>query len=363
MILATYTVAQSRLQQAAEEARQGHYGEARKLLEGVPEPGDLNQRIAFHRLKAAIATGLNEPASALYEIKAALALAPGNPNLLLATAVAELGAGKLEDALHDAQAAPESATREALLGDIQEKRGEVPRAISAYESAVRLSPDQERYALALGLELVEHQNFAKAVESLQGSTVLFPKSAKIHALLGIAQYAQGYPEDAIRSLETAIAADPKFSGAYGVLAKIVLQSSAPPPMRAVQDLCSWNRVVCGAVRLRVARERGDAALQARSLADLKLAGPRDPIGRCELARGYEWIGELQQARREMETCVQLDPTPQNHYRLGLLYRRLGLTDLAQREMEQRNATLQRMSEQTALGLQALRLFDNANKNK
>ncbi|HZQ53944.1 MAG TPA: tetratricopeptide repeat protein [Bryobacteraceae bacterium] len=353
MFLATYATAQFPLQQAAEEARQGHYREARKLLQGVPEPGDLNQQIAFHRLKAAIATGLNEPAAALHEIKTALALAPGNPNLVLAVAVAELRAGKTEDALSHAQTAPESATREALLGDIQEKRGNVPQAIAAYEAAVRLAPDQERYALALGLELTEHQDFAKAVESLQSSAVRFPKSAKIQALLGIAQYAQGYPEDAIGSLERAIAADPKFPGAYGVLAKIVLQSSAAPPPRVVQDLCSWNRVVCGAVQLRIARQRGDSALQARSLAELKLAGPRDPIGRCELARAYEWTGELQQARREMEACVELDPSPQNHYRLGLLYRKLGLTDSAQKEMAQRNATLQRMSEQTALGLQAL----------
>lgn len=361
MILATYAAAQSPLQQAAEEARQGHYREARKLLQGVPEPGDLNQRIAFHRLKAAIATGLNEPAAALDEMNAAFALAPGNPNLLLALAVAELRAGKTEDALSHAQAAPESATREALLGDIQEKRGNVPQAIAAYEAAVRVAPDQERYALALGLELIEYQDFTKAVESLHASAILFPGSAKIQSLLGIAQYAQGYPEDAIRSLERAIATDPKFPGAYGVLARIVLQSSAPPSSRVVQDLCSWNSVVCGAVRLRVARERGDSALEARSLAALKLAGPRDPIGRCELARAYEWTGELQQARREMETCVQLDPSPQNHYRLGLLYRKLGLTTLAQKEMEQRRVILQRMSEQTALGMEALQTFDQSNK--
>lgn len=359
MILATYAAAQSPLQQAAGEAQQGHYREARKLLEGVPEPGDLKQRIAFHRLKAAVDTGLNEPAAALDEIKAALALAPGNPNLLLAVAVAELNAGRFDDALSHARAASESATREALLGDIEEKRGNVPQSIAAYEAAVRLAPDQERYALALGLELIEHQNFTTAVESLQASAVLFPKSAKIQSLLGIAQYGQGYPGDAIRSLERAIAADPKFPGAYGVLAKIVLQSSSPPPSRAVQDLCSWDRVVCGAVQLRVARERGDTALQTRSLAALKLAGPRDPIGRCELGHAYEWTGELQQARHEMETCVELDPSPQNHYRLGLLYRKLGLPDLAQKEMQQRNSILQRMSEQTALGLAVLHALGGA----
>ncbi len=93
-------------------------------LSGVPEPAEMNQRIAFHRLKAAIASGLHEPEIAVREMRAALALAPADPKLLLAVAVAELQAGEADEALSHAQASPESATREALIGDIQEKRGE-----------------------------------------------------------------------------------------------------------------------------------------------------------------------------------------------------------------------------------------------
>jgi hypothetical protein len=54
-----------------------------------------------------------------------------------------------------------------------------------------------------------------------------------------------------------------------------------------------------------------------------------------------------------------DPTPQNHYVLALVYKRLGLTDLARRQLIARNALLQKMSEETATGLNALRSFTTA----
>ena len=357
VIFSASLAAQSALQQAVDLARHGKYAEARERMAGVPEPADLPQRIAFHRLRAAIASGLHEPERAVAEMRAALALAPADPNLLLGVAVAELQAGDLENALSHAQAVPENATREALLGDIQEKRGAYPDAAKAYRAAVALAPHEERYRLALGLELIEHQSFQAAIEILQSSAVAFPKSAKIRTLCGIAQYAAGYTEDAVRSLEEAISFDPKLDAPYAALAKIVLQSSAPPLPRVVDDLCGWNKLVCSALELRVARQSGDQNLRAKAIAGLKRTPADNAIGRCELARAYEWTNDLPQARTQMEACVRLDPSPQNHYRLGLLYRKLGLTALAEKEMTQRNEILRKMSEQTALGLEALEGFD------
>ena len=56
----------------------------------------------------------------------------------------------------------------------------------------------------------------------------------------------------------------------------------------------------------------------------------------------------------MESCVQFDPSPQNHYRMGLIYRRLGMNELSRKEMDLRNQMLEKMSEETALGLNALK---------
>jgi thioredoxin-like negative regulator of GroEL len=111
--------AQPALERALELARQSRFAEARAVLKGIPEPEDIDQRIAYHRLQAAIASGLQEPATAVSEMKAALALAPADPRLLLSLALTELQAGQTEDALAHARASSESATREALIGDIQ----------------------------------------------------------------------------------------------------------------------------------------------------------------------------------------------------------------------------------------------------
>ncbi len=357
VVLSSCLLAQLGLQQAVELTRQRHYLEARKMLEGAAEPAEIGQRIALHRLQAAIASGLHEPVRAVSEMRAALALAPADPNLLMAVAVAELQAGQTGDALSHAEASREDAMREALIGDIHEKRGEYLEAAKAYGAAVALDPRQERYRIALGFELIEHQSFQAAIEMLQRSSAAFPRSAKLRTLCGIAQYGQGYTEDAVHSLEDAIALDPKLPAPYGVLAKIVLQSSAAPPQRTIDYLCSWNRLVCGALELRVARQSGDMKLEEKAIAALKLTPADNTIGRCELGRAYEWSGHPAEARTEMEACVRLDPSPQNHYRLGLLYERLGLTELAEKELEQRRAILRKMSEETALGLNALRELD------
>jgi tetratricopeptide (TPR) repeat protein len=357
VILSTCLFAQSSVPKAVDLARQGRYAEAREALAGVAEPAALNQRIALHRLNAAIASGLHEPKTAVGEMRAALALAPADPKLLLALAVAELQAGQADDALSHAEASPESATREALIGDIQEKRGDYLLAAKAYHAAIALAPDREQYRLALGLELIEHQSFQQAIAILERSAAAFPKSARIRTLLGIAQYAEGYSDDAMRSLEAAITVDPKIEAPYRALAKIVLQSSAPPPQRTIDALCSWNEFVCSALEFRVARGNGDSALEAKAITTLKRAPAQSAIAHCELGRAYESTAGLAKARTEMEACVRLDPSPQNHYRLGLLYKKLGLTDLAGKEMEQRKQILRKMSEETALGLNALQGLD------
>ncbi len=355
-LLAMSIYAQSSLEQAVTLARERRYAEARKALENVAEPADAAQRIAYHRLKAAIASGLGEASAAAGEMRAALALSPEDVGLLQGAAMAELQAGELDTALQYAQKAGKTATAQALIGDIQEKRGHFVEAASAYQSAVSLAPDREPYRIALGLELIQHQKFRSAIDLLERSAPLFPRSAGIRTLLGIAQYADGDVSEGIASLQDAIAADPKMEAPYRCLARILLQSSAAPPPRAVTALCRWNAVVCSALRLRVARDAGDAATERAAIATLKRAPPGDAIADCELGRAYQWTGELSSARTQMEACTRLDPSPQNHYRLAVIYRKLGLADLARKELAVRAEILQKMSEETALGLDALQSF-------
>lgn len=350
-------LAQSALEQAVTLARERRYREARAILNGAAEPADVTQRIAFHRLKAAIASGLGEAPAAADEMAAALKLAPNDPQLLLATAVAELQAARLDEALKHADAAGNTAAAKALIADIQEKRGKFVEAVNALQAAVTLAPDREQYRIALALELVQHQTFPPAIAVLEQAASLFPKSATIRTLLGIARYANGDVEGAENSLSEAIQLDPKLEPAYVYLQQIALDSSSAPPQSAIDALCRWNRTACAAMKLRIARDRADPALLNRAIEELKRTPPADPVSNCELGRAYEWLTQWNDARERMENCTRLSPTPQNHYRLGLIYGRLGLTELARKEMALRSQSLVRMSEEDARRRNAVQAFE------
>ena len=349
-------LAQSPIERAVALAREKRYAEARRVLNGVPEPSGVPQKIAFHRLQAAVASGLGEAPRAADEMRAALALAPRDPSLLLAAAAAELQAGRLNDALAHARAGGNTPVAMALIGDIQEKRGEYVEAAKAYQSAVALAPDREQYRIALALEFVQHYTFEPAIAVLQQAAPRFPKSGRIRTLLGIAWYAVGRIDDAQAALLDAIAVEPKLEPAYSYLARIVLESTSPPPQKARDALCGWDTGVCGALKLRAAREKDDKALAQRAMAELKRAPAASGVARCELARAYEWLEQWSEARTEMEACVRLDGSPQNHYRLGRIYARLGLTDLARKEMEMRSEAAQRASEDVARRESAVQAF-------
>src|ERR1700730_15355322 len=108
------------IQSAISLARQHRYKEAAVALKGVREPMERPQKIAFHRLKAAIASGLGDAASGAKEMEAALNLAPDDPILLHATAVAEAQAGLLYLALahlEQIRSTRDSGPIENLIGD------------------------------------------------------------------------------------------------------------------------------------------------------------------------------------------------------------------------------------------------------
>jgi Flp pilus assembly protein TadD len=312
LLLSPNAFPQSPLERAVTLTREKRYAESAQILQSVPEPQEIHQRIAFHRLKAANASGTGDHPAAAREMSLALALAPSDPGLLAATALAELRANLLENAQRHAEQAGDNPTAKAVLGDTR---------------------------IALAYNLIRHQDFAGAVDLLQKSRPLLPKSAKLLTLLGIAQYSTGYTEDAVSTLISALDLDSTEEPAYRCLSQIVLQSSASPPQAATAHLCRWNATVCSALKLRLSRETGDRAMQEEAIAGLKHAPPADPVAHCELARAWEWTGRLPEARAEMETCLKFAPTPQNHYRMGLIYKRLGLDDLSRKEMEIRQRLL------------------------
>lgn len=355
-ILSTCCVllAQTPIEQALRLTREKRYEEAREELRGLAPPSEARAELAFHRLKAAIASGLSEYAEAVREMHQALALAPRDPNVLLATAVAEQQAGQLEPALQHARSAriaTPNAAAETVIGDLLEAKGKYVEAAQSYQRAVELAPNVEQYRLNLASELVRHATFEPAATVLQQAATVFPRSARVKTLLGITYYALAKVNEAVTSLIAALEVEPQFAPAREYLARITLDAQTPDP-KAVNALCRVADGVCAAAKLRANRD------DASAFANLKrLASSQGGVLHCEVARAYEWREQWTAARGEMEACVKSAPhNPQYHYRLARIYQRLGMADQARHETELQKSTTRSAAEEVERREQAVQSF-------
>ncbi len=101
----------ARLNRATALAREHKWAEAEATLKGVEPPNAPGERIAFHRLRAAVASGSGHHREAAEEMRSALRWSPTNKDLLLATAVAERAAGEIDAAIQHFRAVPEYTSR------------------------------------------------------------------------------------------------------------------------------------------------------------------------------------------------------------------------------------------------------------
>ncbi len=357
VLLTCLAWAQTELQQALTLARAGRFAEAREAIKNVPGPATLSQQIAYHRLKAAIASGLHEESEAAKEMEAALALSPNDRSLVLATAVSEEQAGHVEKAVDLLSQMDESAEVKGLLGRLFEKQGRNAESIKAYRDAIRLNPSGETLRVMLCRELIALGAFDQANSELKDSLRDFPQSAPLLTLFGILQYSGGQPERAKEIISRAIHADSRYQPAYVSLARMALESSSTPGKDEIAILCGWDAITCSALEVRVARDNNDKQLEERSIAVLRDAPPDNGTAACALGQAYAWDDRPEQARPKLENCVRLDPTPQNHYRLAQVYRKLGESQLAQEQLAARGKQLKTLSDQTARAADSLKALE------
>jgi tetratricopeptide (TPR) repeat protein len=290
-------------------------------------------------------------------MEAAIALAPENRSLLLATAVSERQAGHLDKAIDLLSKSDDSAEAKELLGGLLEKQGRHAESIKAYRDAARLDPGRETVRVELGRELIALGAFDQANTELLDSLRKFPESAPLLTLFGILEYSGGQPERAREILSQAIRADSKYQPAYILLARMAVESTSTPGKEEMAIVCAWDAITCSALELRVARDTSDKQLEERSMAVLRAASPDNGTAACALGQAYAWDGRPEQARPKLERCVRLDPTPQNHYRLAQVYRKLGASDLAQAQLAARSELLKNLSDQTAKAADSLKALE------
>jgi tetratricopeptide (TPR) repeat protein len=289
-------------------------------------------------------------------------LAPDRADILFNLALARYRNGEWDAALESAQKAKtleDSGSLESLIGDLEEKRGDPLAAVHCYQSAVALEPNVQEHRLALARELLKHQTFDAAILVLEQAAELFPQSTRVKLLLGLSYYLVDRSADSIRELLAAAKLDSSDELAARYLGEITLQDSAEPNPDAVAQICAFADAhsssksadaLCGAVLLRVSEESGDTSRKPEIMHRLGHAvrvAPQEPLARCQLGRAFEWSQEWQKARLQMENCVRLDPDlPEGHYRLARIYRRLGLSSLANQQTALQQQATQRQSQES-----------------
>lgn len=285
--------------------------------------------------------------AAIPQLQRAIAIDPGHYAAGYDLAVALLETGSLNEAR--AQVARMSAVQDRgelrnLLGDIEERRGNLTGAAEEYQRAAHMEATEE-HLFDWGNNLVQLRAFEPATEVFAAAIARHPASARLHVGLGIAYYSRGQYAHAVKSFCQAAdlaPADPRphqFLGEmYGVAPELAEEISdrlarfvKAQPRNALAHFhyaMSLWRVKEGASDEAVLR-RVESLLRRAIALDSGMAKAFLELGTllADQQRYSEAIPELRQA-----AALQPDLS-QAHYRLAQAYQRTGQKALAAKEFE------------------------------
>ena len=181
------------------------YKEAQSALAGLTPPRGRDERVAFHRLKASVAAGLGERATAASEMEMALALIPTDPGLASATAMAELQSGNPKRAANLAEPVF-SRTHAPQIGLIcleaeLEAHSDFHQTLDSLRASQISSSDELAFRERLAELLISHREYFESIEDLAAATRLDPSRADLQFNLALAEFRAGLKDDALASAE------------------------------------------------------------------------------------------------------------------------------------------------------------------
>jgi tetratricopeptide (TPR) repeat protein len=338
--------------------------------------GGKQQEFAAHMQKAKAYLDEKQPALAIPEFQAAVAIDPASIDAQANLGVLLFFQGKPADSIPHFRAAlerqPGLAKIQGLLGMAESRTLDFPAARKDMEAAFPSIQDP-RFQLQLGLELVsldtQSGDLDKAAavisqltkvnpdnpellyaayrtysdlagESMLALSVAAPESPQMHQLMAHEDTRQGNTNAAIAQYRRAIAADPHLPGVHFELAELLHTSSDEAVKKeaeqeyhaAVRENPQDEKSI-----LRLAEidaQKGNRELSLQEYTKAVALQPGDADAKLGLAKALLEMNQPDQALPLLEDAVKLEPTNATaHYRLATLYRKLGRADDAKREME------------------------------
>src|SRR5437762_739597 len=231
-----------------------------------------------------------------------------------------------------------------LLGEVEEKDGKFVPAANEYEIAAHMDPS-EGNLFDWGSELLLHRTLGPAVEVFQQASDRYPASQRIMIGLGMALYARGNYDDAVKSLLRAADLNPSDPGCYLFLSKAYDSS----PSQAAEVIERFRRfaelqprnaraLYYYAMSLWKGKRAQDPSLDLRqieSLLNKSLAlDPKLAEAHLQLGNLYSDQNKYAQAIPQYIRALELNfDLADAHYRLGQAYVRTGEKDRAQQQFQ------------------------------
>ncbi|MBO0858662.1 MAG: tetratricopeptide repeat protein [Chloracidobacterium sp.] len=238
----------------------------------------------------------------------------------------------------------DAAELHTLLGDVEEKTGNLVAAAEEYQRAAQMEESEDRL-LDLGNGLIKINAFDAAAQIFDYGLKKYPRSAKLRIGLGIACYSRGQYDNAIRLLCEATdlePADPRpylFLGEmYGVSAEMADEITRRMARFVKEHPENALAHYYYAVNLGRARRGPGSTVdfaQVETLLKRAIAlDPKLPQAHFELGVLYTEQQQYTEAIAAFRSAIKLNPEMgKAHYRLALIYQRAGQKEMAAREME------------------------------
>jgi Tfp pilus assembly protein PilF len=337
---------------------------------------DKQQEFAAHIQKAKAYLDQKQPALAIPEFEAAVAIDPTSVDAQANLGVLLFFQSRPAESIPHFRAAleqqPGLSKIQGLLGMAESRTQDFANARKDMESAFPAVRDQ-RFQLQLGLELVgldsESGDLEKAAtviaqlrkadpenaevlyaayrtytdlagESMLALSLAAPDSAQMHQLLAHEDSRQGNTNGAIAQYRKAIAINPHLPGIHFELAELLHTSSDDAVKKeaeqeyraALRENPQDEKAILRLAELDA--QKGNREQSYQEYTKAVALQPADADAKLGLAKTLIEMDQSDKALVLLEEAVQLEPTNATaHYRLATLYRKMGRADDARREME------------------------------
>lgn len=272
--------------------------------------------------------------------------------------------GRLSEAAASAQQllkTKETAELHNLLAQIEEKSGNFVGAVNEFQAAARMEPSENNIFDWAG-ELLLHRTLDPAVQVFEEGVKRFPSSARMTVGLGMAYYARGNYDDAVRTFLKGADLDPSDSRCYKFLSR-AYDSSPGQADEVIERLRRYAELQPNnghaqyyyAMSLWKGKRAQDPALDLKRIESLldraisldpRLAEAHLQLGNLNFDRN-KFAEAIPEYRRALELNSDLADA---HYRLAQSLVRTGQKDKAQEEF----AVYQKLREQHLADLEKQR---------